>query len=402
MSWTPRMAAACLGLLAAGSGAQEAKDLLDPSRWKSPEVRDAFRLPEPELTGPVLRGYLPDLPDILGVRPMAVSARLINGEISSLSVLIWDAGTFFGYQNANLPAGLSPDEGRRQFDTEFLNRLNSVKSSLGRTFAKPVEFALGDKTGLLWPSKIYESKALTVRLVAFEHQLILVDLFSSPQEARSVRCAPWMDTKRRRNEADFSRWLKKDGLPAAQDRELQGIPMLPQGNRGYCGAATLSMVGHFFGLQAGTEDLAPLCGFRYGEVSSTDIRDACGALARAAGLIARRSNRFDFSMARQSIDNGLPVIVFRRFSPERDYLHTTYSKRLKEGEAQAALPAASMEDRKTWPDKNAPAHASIVHGYNSLRREVIFTESWGTPARSRRMRAEEMEGTAYFAVYFVP
>jgi hypothetical protein len=31
---------------------------------------------------------------------------------------------------------------------------------------------------------------------------------------------------------------------------------------------------------------------------------------------------------------------------------------------------------------------------------VIFTESWGEQTRARRMRAEELEGTSYYAVYF--
>jgi hypothetical protein len=59
-----------------------------------------------------------------------------------------------------------------------------------------------------------------------------------------------------------------------------------------------------------------------------------------------------------------------------------------------------MEDRHGWPGKDAPAHASVVHGYNLQKHEVIFSESWGEPTRGRRMRAEELEGTSYYAVYF--
>jgi hypothetical protein len=41
----------------------------------------------------------------------------------------------------------------------------------------------------------------------------------------------------------------------------------------------------------------------------------------------------------------------------------------------------------------------VVNGYNAVRREVIFTESWGESARNRRMRIEELEGTSYLAYY---
>ena len=44
-------------------------------------------------------------------------------------------------------------------------------------------------------------------------------------------------------------------------------------------------------------------------------------------------------------------------------------------------------------------HASVINGYHSARREVIFSESWAEAARNRRMRVEEMEGTCYLAYY---
>jgi hypothetical protein len=48
------------------------------------------------------------------------------------------------------------------------------------------------------------------------------------------------------------------------------------------------------------------------------------------------------------------------------------------------------------------AHASVITGVNKKRDEVIFTESWGENNRNRRMRAEEMEATAYVTFLLEP
>ena len=111
-----------------------------------------------------------------------------------------------------------------------------------------------------------------------------------------------------------------------------------------------------------------------------------------------RTQKFEFAKARSAIDAGMPVIAFRRWSQERDFVHTTFAQRHAEN-AAATLPRADMNDRKLWPMRGGYAHASIVNGFNASRGEVIFTESWSEFARDRRMRFEEMEGTCYMAGY---
>jgi hypothetical protein len=111
-----------------------------------------------------------------------------------------------------------------------------------------------------------------------------------------------------------------------------------------------------------------------------------------------RTTQFEFERARASIDAGLPVVVFRRWSQERDFLHSAVAQRLLK-DPTATLPKPDLNDRKAWPTRDDFAHSSIITGYHAARREVIFTESWGERSRNRRMRVEEMEGTVYLAYY---
>src|SRR5207253_1553306 len=154
----------------------------------------------------------------------------------------------------------------------------------------------------------------------------------------------------------------------------------------------------FLGLRLDTEDYAGAAGIKFGSTWHSDIRHVFEAAADVAKVKLPRTTQFDFEKARVTIDSGIPVIVFRRWSQERDFLHSAFAERFAKDPA-ATLPKADLNDRKTWPARDDFAHSSLVTGYNLARREVIFTESWGEQVRNRRMRIEEMEGTAYFAYY---
>ena len=95
----------------------------------------------------------------------------------------------------------------------------------------------------------------------------------------------------------------------------------------------------------------------------------------------------------------MPVIVWRRFDHHRNKLHNQIARKLKEDPA-ATLPEPDTADRATWPGKHHPVHASVIVGFNDLRKEVLFLESWAGVTTPRRMRYEEMEGTATWAFYF--
>jgi hypothetical protein len=128
------------------------------------------------------------------------------------------------------------------------------------------------------------------------------------------------------------------------------------------------------------------------------IKETYDAAGDTAEVHLPKTTKFEFAKARASLDAGLPVVVFRRWSQERDYLHTAFAQNFAANPA-LELPKPDLNDRKLWPAREGFAHASVVDGYNERRREVIFTESWGEHARNRRMRIEELEGTSYLAYY---
>ena len=95
----------------------------------------------------------------------------------------------------------------------------------------------------------------------------------------------------------------------------------------------------------------------------------------------------------------LPVVVWRRFSAERNKVHTRQTiQASRDPDFRIASPDTALRD--SWPDGKAPLHASVIVGYNPTRQELLFVESWAGMDIPRRMRAEEMSATAYLTFYF--
>lgn len=385
-AFVPLLIAAALGV-APAAPEDHLADLLDPARWSSENFMALWRKSPLEDTAPVSRAYPAGSTDPFGLAAQAVCARIVRGGIHSISIVVLDAGTFFGFGNSNLPKGESFESGKARFDQEFTVQKQALITKL-KLRGSSSAIQLGTRSGLKLKATVQSAGGAFVRLLSYEHQLLAADIFRNEADARSLHCLDAAATKTAPTAASSN-----------PEHRLPVVPMVPQGNRGYCGVAILAMVGQWLGLQPGAEEYAAINGFLYGQDRNPDIRELFGAVAREAGVKAQRSPKLDVARMRQSLDQGMPVVVFRWWSQERDYLHSAYSAHIARGE-KAELPTPGMEDRRTWPQKNGAAHASIINGYRDDRHEIIFTESWGQAARNRRMRGEEMEATSYYAVYY--
>jgi len=360
-------------------------DLGTPATWDSPEFRAPWQFPRGNTTT-LARANHPDPPPLCGMPVKLAGAVVSNGDIRSLSLVILDAGMHFGY--ARTSAGITRDSAA-EFDRIFIDALTSATGALsGLTGAPGKEAVPGRRNGIGLPSVIFSGNGIHARLIAMPRQSIVLEFFRSAGDTTEL----------------FSEIpATKDTEPLFPDDIGTGtMPMIPQGDRAYCGPAALAMIGHHIGLNLGTESIAGLAGYAYGSSENGDIRKLASLMAREAGLKASRSGRFDPKKAAESFSEGLPVLVFRRWCAERDFIHQTIATRLAEGDLTATLPEPGFSDAESWPDKSAPAHASVIHGYNPVRKEVIFTETWGARSAGKRMRIEELEETAYYAVYFRP
>lgn len=382
-------------------GSQELEQFLAaPARWTAPEFVELWTRDGADAGAAVSHARLKDPPEILGLKPESISATFSGDAVHSVSIVLLDAGNFFGYLNSNLPQGQPLEKAKARFEETFSARKSGALAGLAR-FGNGLarEANLSPKGGLKLKAGVVPFGNGMARLLSYEHQLLMVSFHRNESEARSILVNPVAAPKKPPGSASALDGFAARGDGASPEKRIKPVPMVVQGNRGYCGVAILAMAGNALGLTPGAEEMAAANGFSLGHETNPDIREMFSQMAREAGVKSQRHPKFEVPLMKASIDQGLPVVVFRYWSEERDYLHSVYSARIARGE-KGELPALNSEERRAWPGKGAPAHASIINGYRDDKREIIFTESWGPQARNRRMRYEEMEATCYYAVYF--
>ena len=333
--------------------------------------------------------------DVFGHTAYSVRGLFEHGKLTGITVVVLDAGAWFGFVPDVEAKKVAAVKGP-QFIALYKQTLADVEqglAALAGSAGRRMPFV--DKGVLKHDVLIFHTGDLWVRLTSRENQLVKFTVTRSEADAISPLSAQRRTVKKDEQARGFAARV----ISASNgDQVLDGVPIFTQGDRAYCGVATLAMAMQFLGLRLDTEDYAGPAGIHFGSTYHSNIREVFDAAADAAKMKLPRTTQFEFEKARAAIDSGIPVIVFRRWSQERDFMHGAFAQRFQKDPA-ATLPKADLADRKSWPTKDSFAHSSLVTGYNLARREVIFTESWGERVRNRRMRIEEMEGTAYMAYY---
>lgn len=361
--------------------------------------------------GPVRSSWLAARPKVLGLPALMVQARHRDDRLDSVVVTFADAGSYFGYLDEQLPPGLSrrerQDELQRRLagrQAEFTRHFEETRISLEESLRelskrRPRESQIGKTRTLRAEVTDYQHEDLLLRMIVGGERLLRVIITPRDSAAREWLDADRVELSRTDRERLFGERVIRN---ERGDVRIDDLPVVPQGYKPYCGLNTLTMAARYFGLHLDEDWLAVAGQFQNsGSAAGSQIPRLYLAVAKEAGLDLHKSNDFSLDEARGALDRGLPVIVWRRFSHERNQVHTEETRQADRNPSYS-LPAPDDAIRATWPDTNAPLHASVVVGYNQDRREVLFLESWAGMDTPRRMRAEELAATAYLTFYFKP
>ena len=388
----------CLPSLLSGEEAQPREyptpaALIEAEVWKNPAFLDVWVSPSP--SSDLQQRFWPPGSEVFGLAPQAIHGTFEGERLTSVTLLFLDAGTHFGYRPGQDKVATTPADAIAAFHESYRLVAAQVKRGLEVLSGAPPEMIeIGSQHLLRQQTLLFACGNLWARLHQQENQLLKVTFFLDRESATS-----WLHPSRSVQTAQGrTRLLKAKQCLENGDVLLLGVPLYLQGDRAYCGVSALTMVSQHLGLAIDTEDLAASAGIRYGATAGSRIRQVYSACFDELEIPFRRNARFDFEEARQSIDAGYPVVVWRRWRDDRDYLHTQFTSRWKK-DASLTLPLPDETDRRLWPGEDDHNHASVITGYNLERREVIFSESWSEAVRNRRMRIEEMTGTSYQAFY---
>lgn len=377
------------------------RDVLAIGNWE----KNAFPGPweeVPALTGTAVK-RMTAMPVLFGAVPDSVQAFAEEGRLVELAITYLDAGSFFGFKfggertHEEREAG---SERRSEFDHHYNLLARDLRSRLEEGCGAGRQTVVGRSDLLRAVFTDYRWGGFVIRLATREGHSVTLHLMREEDLARSFfdeEIAALRPAER--NDLFASRVRRNE----RGDVFVDAIPVFSQGNTPFCGIHSLAMVTDYYGLRLRADGLAASAQFRNtGSARGSDVLDLYHAAAEELDMRIKISSRFDFDRARKSIEAGMPVIVWRRVSKEREESHTRFAAKLAQSPG-ARLAAPTAAQRVTWPPrekKGSPSHASVVSGINEARGEVIFSEPWGEAARGRRMRFEEMEGTAYAVFFF--
>ena len=330
------------------NGADLTAPLLSAGVWDGSEKLPGEWREEGEVATAKI-SYLRARPKLFGQEVILLRSIQRAGKLESLEATFVDAGSYFGYFDEEMPDGLSRREMRKEIavrlaekQTEFtklytdsrVNLKNAIMAACGDT--EPEEGRIGKTRGLRTAVEEWRKDGRRVRLLVGENRLLRVSISPSDLPGGDE----WMDPAisplpPREKLARLAEGVKRDSDGTVS---LPGLRPIPQGYRPYCGLNTLAMAARHFGLHLDEDWLAVASGFKNtGRADGANMVKLYHAVAAEAGFGLDRSTKFDPSAAVKALDSGFPAIVWRRYSPERNALHTRFMREFGK-DSSAILP----------------------------------------------------------------
>ena len=226
--------------------------------------------------------------------------------------------------------------------------------------------------------------------------VLLLDYAES--EYLIVHIIPGKDAGEHRSRvSDSARVESKDSYAANVRHEsngdtfVDGVPMVNQGQKGYCVPATVERVLRYFGVSGvDMHKLAERANTGNGGGTTVDgIVHGTKKLLVEYGLRMRDAGKFRRPSICRYIDQGIPVLWFHFSTPD-------FKKRLDESLAERSN--ASPEEWKQHlaglhkiRRSSEGAHVALLIGYNKDTDEFAVSNSWGERYRIAWVRFSDME-----------
>jgi len=204
------------------------------------------------------------------------------------------------------------------------------------------------------------------------------------------------------------------------DVMIEGVPMVDQGQKGYCVCASVERVARYFGLTVDQHELAQLAETDQ-RGTSPDAMEA--AFKKMTGKIHVRTNRvidYDYDQTekdfkaynREAKKQGAKVIdidldaywinaqgfwmqadkeVFKTIK-EKQSGYKLFNRKIQEN-IERGIPICWTLQLGMFPEKGLPqsfgGHMRLITGYNKQTQEIVYTDSWGMGHAEKRMSAAE-------------
>lgn len=377
------------------------QEFLTVENWRRQEFPGPWR-DEPSLEGETIR-RMEALPLVFGEVPMSVRTSGDGSGVSEITLGFLDAGIYFGYHFGGEQTREAREAGRdkrQEFERHFEELVERLGERLEEGCGRGTPGVMGATPLLRTEFVDYVWEDFVLRLVARPEHSVSLHLFKRGGAPASYVESEFAAMDRRERAAKFASSVVRNEV---DEVSVRGIPMFVQGETPFCGINSLAMASRYLGLRASPVDLAGSAGFQNtGSAGGSNLVGLYRAVGDELGMRTSIVPNFDRDKVLKSLEAGLPVIVWRRVSVEREKAHRQFAA-ARRRDPSLVPPALTTEELAQLPKREGrglPSHASVVTGYSPATNSVIYAEPWGEDTRDRRMRVEELEATAYAVVFF--
>jgi hypothetical protein len=206
----------------------------------------------------------------------------------------------------------------------------------------------------------------------------------------------------------------------AGDVFLAGVPMVDQGDKGYCVVASVERVMRYFGAPVDQHELAQIANTATeGGTSPTAMMDSLKKLTMRLGVRVKEVYPFDFSdfmkmiddynrlakrEKKEPVDTGGRIVDIGKCYDQMDpeILKAVRIKKAADfGKFQREIQRSVDEGLPLlWsmrlgivPETGIPqiggGHMRLIVGYNAETKEILYSDSWGMGHEKKRMAMED-------------
>lgn len=349
-----------------------------------------------------------------------VAFVLKGGKVSEVSIAIWNKGDS---ENPDISEkgfndiieGWSADLSKRvapTFENKGRDTASAAKAErrmwIGKETLAQLEYS-GGKEKLRDPYSGREKPGKN-----FQGEFIRLRMLPKPSSAVGINASTGGAVSVRRS--DLAKAVVHD---PSGDVFIPGIPMVDQGDKGYCAVATAARVFNYYGVPADQHEMAQVAGADAG--SGTNPDEMVDAMKKISGKYRTRfqalleldysSRKYQSFMRKYNsvakkldkkvldTDNyiyfvgGLDADVLREINGKgpafEKFMGIVHENIDKGVPVMWALQLGKYPENGEKARQAGGGHMRLIIGYNTTKNEIIFSDSWGAGHEKKRMAAPD-------------
>jgi hypothetical protein len=276
---------------------------------------------------------------------------------------------------------------------QFAERFKTAGKVMGEILvAKPQQRKADAKNGLLTEGYSWYSQATGVALLEHNEGALgtadreFLRLRMAKPSAKGSLAASMLHTRggAATKLGDLPRNVKKEDNG---DVLISNMPMVDQGDKGYCVVATVQRVFEYYGIGADMHQIA--------QISEADPKQGTSTLTMAKEL-----DKIDyrFKTRLDIIGMGQPLTEVKEEKgeyyvgkpvDERKFLKAINSYVDKGIPLLWSLQLGLFPEVPQLSPQTSGGHMRMIVGYNEKTQEIIFTDSWGAKHEAKRMKMSD-------------